>query len=113
MSSNREVLKQSIGDLWDSGKVNTPKSSSIYMEVNLFKKTRSITGKSVTGKMKIISSSYSKPQAFVFDPNTSIEKFSQEPLVASDEFPEVIKKTDGSYFLDFKKAAFAKLKNLN
>ncbi|MGB1362326.1 MAG: hypothetical protein ACPG7V_03660, partial [Flavobacteriaceae bacterium] len=27
VSSNREVLKQSIGDLWDSGKVNTPKSS--------------------------------------------------------------------------------------
>ena len=46
----------------------------------------------------------------MFDPNTSIEKFSQEPLVATDEFPEVIKKTDGSYFLDFKKAAFAKLK---
>ncbi|MGB2312888.1 MAG: alpha-L-rhamnosidase C-terminal domain-containing protein [Flavobacteriaceae bacterium] len=109
VSSNREVLKQSIGDLWDSGKVNTPKSSSLYGGKPL-QKNKVYYWKVRYWENEDHSSSYSKPQAFVFDPNTSIEKFSQEPLVASDEFPEVIKKTDGSYFLDFKKAAFAKLK---
>ena len=109
VSSDREVLKQNKGDFWDSRKVNTPKSSSLYRGKPL-QKNKVYYWKVRYWEDEDQSSSYSKSQAFVIDPNTSIEKFSQEPLVASDEFPEVIKKTDGSYFLDFKKAAFAKLK---
>ena len=44
------------------------------------------------------SSSYSEPQAFVVDPNTSSEKFSQEPLVATDEFPEAHQKNRWKLF---------------
>ena len=109
VSSDREVLKQNKGDFWDSEKVYTPKSSSLYRGKPL-QKNKVYYWKVRYWEDEDHSSSYSKSQAFVIDPNASIEKFSQEPLVASDEFPEVIKKKDGSYFLDFKKAAFAKLK---
>lgn len=109
VSSNLEVLKQNRGDLWDSGKINTLESSTLYGGESL-QNNKVHYWKVRYWENEDQSSSYSEPQAFVVDPTTSSEKFSQEPLVATDEFPELTKKIDGSYFLDFRKAAFAKLK---
>ena len=109
LSSNRAGLKQNKGDHWDSGKIYSHQSSTLY-KGNLLQKNKVYYWKVRYWENEDQSSGYSEPQAFVIDPNASSEKFSQEPLVASDEFPELTKKTDGSYFLDFRKAAFAKLK---
>lgn len=109
LGSNREVLKQNKGDHWDSGKIYSQQSSTLY-KGNPLQKNKVYYWKVRYWENEDQSSGYSEPQAFVIDPNASSEKFSQEPLVASDEFPELTKKIDGSYFLDFRKAAFAKLK---
>ena len=109
LSSNRAGLKQNKGDHWDSGKIYSHQSSTLY-KGNPLQKNKVYYWKVRYWENEDQSSGYSEPQAFVIDPNASSEKFSQEPLVASDEFPELTKKTDGSYFLDFRKAAFAKLK---
>ena len=109
LSSNRAGLKQNKGDHWDSGKIFSHQSSTLY-KGNPLQKNKVYYWKVRYWENEDQSSGYSEPQAFVIDPNASSEKFSQEPLVASDEFPELTKKTDGSYFLDFRKAAFAKLK---
>jgi len=109
LSSNLAGLKQNKGDHWDSGKIYSHQSSTIY-KGNPLQKNKVYYWKVRYWENEHQSSGYSEPQGFVIDPNASSEKFSQEPLVASDEFPEVTKKIDGSYFLDFRKAAFAKLK---
>ena len=109
VSSSREGLDQNKGDFWDSGKVNTQKCSSLYRGKPL-QKNKVYYWKVRYWENIGQSSFYSKPRAFIIDPCETSEKFSQEPLVAMDEFPEMTKKRDGSYFLDFRKAAFAKLK---
>ena len=109
LSSNRAGLKQNKGNHWDSGKIYSHQSSTQY-KGNPLQKNKVYYWKVRYWENEYQSSSYSEPQAFVVDPTVSSGKFSQEPLVASDEFPELTKKTDGSYFLDFRKAAFAKLK---
>ena len=109
VSSNREEINQDKGEVWDSGKVNTQKSSSVYGGKTL-QKNKVYYWKVRYWENEDLSSVYSEPQAFVIDPNASSDKFSQEPLLATDEFPIITKKTEGSYFLDFRKAAFAKLK---
>ena len=109
VSSNREEINQDKGEVWDSGKVNTQKSSSVYGGKTL-QKNKVYYWKVRYWENEDLSSVYSEPQAFVIDPNASSNKFSQEPLLATDEFPIMTKKTEGSYFLDFRKAAFAKLK---
>ena len=44
------------------------------------------------------------------DKNYDTGKFSQETLLATDYQPELIKKNDRNYFIDFGKTAFSKLK---
>ena len=109
VSSNREGLSKNIGDLWDSGKILSQKSSTYYQGLALQKnKVYYWKVRYWENDQKI--SEYSDPKAFVTDLDFKTEKFSQEPLVTKDEFPVVKKKSEGNYFLDFKKAAFAKLK---
>ena len=109
VSSDRKELDQNKGDFWDSGKVNTQKSSSLYGGKPL-QKNKVYYWKVRYWENAGHSSGYSEARAFVIDPNASSEKFSQEPLIATDEFPEMTKTSEGNYFLDFRKAAFAKLK---
>ena len=80
------------------------------MEVNLFKKTRSITGKSVTGKMKIIAPAIQNPKLLCSILTHPLKNFLKNHWLPRRIPRSDQQKTDGSYFLDFKKAAFAKLK---
>ena len=69
VSSNLEVLKQNRGDLWDSGKINTPESSTLYGGESLQNK-KVYYWKVRYWENEDQSSSYSEPQAFVVDPTT-------------------------------------------
>ena len=109
VSSNIKALSKNQGDLWDSGKITSQKFSTYYQGLPL-QKNKVYYWKVRYWENDKQTSDYSDPQAFVIDLDTNAEKFSQEPLVTKDEFPVVKKNSEGSYFLDFKKAAFAKLK---
>ena len=109
VSSNIKALSKNQGDLWDSGKITSQKFSTYYQGLPL-QKNKVYYWKVRYWENDKQTSDYSDPQAFVIDLDTKGEKFSQEPLVTKDEFPVVKKNSEGSYFLDFKKAAFAKLK---
>ena len=102
LSSNRVGLKQNKGDHWDSGKIYSDLSSTLY-QGNPLQKNKVYFWKVRYWGNEDQSSLYSKPQAFVIDPDASSEKFSQEPLVASDEFPELIKKKMEAIFLILEK----------
>lgn len=109
VSSNPDLLNQNKGDLWDSGKVSSQKASTLYQGKKL-EGNKVYHWKVRYWDEKEKTSSYSQPRAFVVAPNPSDEKFSQEPLIATDQSPKMVKKTKLGYFIDFEKAAFAKLK---
>lgn len=109
VSSNPDLLNQNKGDLWDSGKVSSHKASTLYQGKKL-EGNKVYHWKVRYWDEKEKTSSYSQPRAFVVAPNPSDEKFSQEPLIATDQSPKMVKKTKLGYFIDFEKAAFAKLK---
>ncbi len=109
VSSNSKNLKNDIGDLWDSGKIITFKSSSRYNGTPL-QKNKVYHWKVRYWENEDEISAYSKSQAFVIDLDTSTEKFSQEPLIGSDQSPEMIQKSIQGSFIDFKKTAFSKLR---
>ena len=109
VSSNPDLLNQNKGDLWDSGKVSSQKASTLYQGKKL-EGNKVYHWKVRYWDEQEKTSSYSQPRAFVVAPNPSDEKFSQEPLIATDQSPKMVKKTKLGYFIDFEKAAFAKLK---
>jgi len=109
VSSNPDLLNQNKGDLWDSGKVSSQKASTLYQGKKL-EGNKVYHWKLRYWDEQEKTSSYSQPQAFVVAANPSDEKFSQEPLIATDQSPKMVKKTKLGYFIDFEKAAFAKLK---
>jgi len=109
VSSDQKKLKQNIGDLWDSKKNPSNGFSTPYLGAAL-KENKVYHWKVRYWENENKKSIYSAPQAFVVAPETKIEQFSQEPLIAIDQQGEVFKKNDGGYFVDFKKAAFAQLK---
>lgn len=109
VSSNPDLLNQNKGYLWDSGKVSSQKASTLYQGKKL-EGNKVYHWKVRYWDEKEKTSSYSQPRAFVVAPNPSDEKFSQEPLIATDQSPKMVKKTKLGYFIDFEKAAFAKLK---
>jgi alpha-L-rhamnosidase len=109
VSSDLIKLKKDQGDLWDSGKINSANASVLYNGLPLqHKKVYYWKVRYWEDQEKV--SAYSDPQAFVVAPDSDIEKFSQEPLIATDQMPEKIDQQQNRLFIDFKKAAFAKLK---
>ncbi|MEC7172932.1 MAG: hypothetical protein VXW04_00325, partial [Bacteroidota bacterium] len=109
VSDNPKKLKQNKGNIWDSGKILSNKFSVQY-EGPPLKKNKVYSWKIRYWENEELSSSFSQPQSFVIDPEASTEKYSQEPLIAVDQKADIYKKNVGGFFLDFKKAAFAKLK---
>ncbi|MEC8397675.1 MAG: alpha-L-rhamnosidase, partial [Bacteroidota bacterium] len=109
VSDNSKELKQNKGNIWDSGKIISNKFSVQY-EGPPLKKNKVYFWKIRYWENEELSTSFSQPQSFVIDPEASTEKYSQEPLVAVDQKADIYKKNVGGFFLDFKKAAFAKLK---
>lgn len=109
VGTNEVSLKKNIGDLWDSGKTNSKKSSALYKGAPL-QKNKVYYWKIRYWENEKQVSEYSDPKAFVVAADSSNEKFSQEPLIATEQYPEKVEKTAQAYFIDFKKDAFAKLK---
>ena len=83
VSSDLIKLKKDQGDLWDSGKINSANASVLYNGLPLqHKKVYYWKVRYWEDQEKV--SAYSDPQAFVVAPDSDIEKFSQEPLIATD-----------------------------
>lgn len=109
VGNNKSELNHNEGKMWDSGKTISDKSSTLYKGIPL-QKNKVYYWKVRYWENNETISRYSRVQAFVIDPDTVSEKFSQEPLIATDKNAEEIQKTTSGYFIDFKKDAFAKLK---
>jgi hypothetical protein len=67
-------------------------------------------GKFATGKIRKRFPPIPIRRRLLLLQDSDIEKFSQEPLIATDQMPEKIDQQQSRLFIDFKKAAFAKLK---
>ena len=109
VSSSIKLSNKNIGDLWDSGKVNSTNFSEIYGGKEL-KTEKVYYWKIRYWEKEELVSEFSQPKAFVIDKNYDTGKFSQETLLATDYQPSLIKKNGRNYFIDFGKAAFSKLK---
>ncbi|MEX2564462.1 MAG: sulfatase-like hydrolase/transferase [Cyclobacteriaceae bacterium] len=109
VSSTQEKSDQNIGDVWDSGKVQGPKSFNVAYEgteldanKTYYWKARLWDGDNRTGR-------YAKSQAFRLGENsgylTTANGFMKEDIP-----PQTLKKvTDDTWMADFGKAAFANL----
>ena len=109
VSSSAEHLNKNKGELWDSGKINSTAISQLYAGKEL-KTEKVYYWKIRYWEKEGLVSEFSEPKAFVIDKNYDTGKFSQETLLATDYQPELIKKNDRNYFIDFGKTAFSKLK---
>lgn len=109
VSSSIELLNKNKGDYWDSGKINSTVFSQLYAGSEL--KTEKVYYWKVRyWEEEQEVSAFSEAKAFVIDQDNAGGKFSQETLLASDQKPILIKKNKKTYFIDFGKAAFSKLK---
>lgn len=108
VSGDLNTLEKNQGDLWDSGKIKSPLFSSLYLGSPL-RQNKVYYWKVRYWENEKQYSNYSNPQSFVIDKDTSQDRFSQEPLRAENQKAAIYKKTKG-YFIDFKKAAFGKLR---
>ena len=77
VSSSIKLSNKNIGDLWDSGKVNSTNFSEIYGGKEL-KTEKVYYWKIRYWEKEELVSEFSKPKAFVIDQNYDAGKFSQE-----------------------------------
>lgn len=94
--------------VWDSGKVYSSKLFTSYQGMPL-EKNKVYYWRVKYWNEKNSPSEYSLSQAFVIDNILINDQFSQEPIRTVDQTPK-INPTEKGYFIDFKKAAFGKLK---
>ncbi len=110
VASSKNFLESNKADLWDSKKLIQTRSQSTYNGKILE------TGKVYFWKVQYWnendqSSFFSKTSSFIVSPSDATEPFSHHSLQADLQLAEkILRKKDGSYFLDFGKAAFAQLK---
>lgn len=108
-ASSPELLEKNHPDQWDSKKVISDHSRAVYDGRSLK------PGKIYYWKVKVWNekdqpSSFSSPAAFYLTPEDSSDNISHYPLAAARQKPYlVVKKVNGSYFLDFGKDAFGQL----
>lgn len=108
VSKELKTLANNTGEVWDTGKVNHSTFFTVYEGLPL-EENKVYYWKVRYWNEKSRPSSYSLPQAFVLDKNRTNDQFSQEPIRAIEQSPSITPK-EGGYFIDFKKAAFGKLK---
>ena len=109
VASSQQLLNKDQADYWDSGKMLVSSGRVVYAGKPL------LPGKIYYWKLQCWDgtnrpSAYSSSASFYQTVPGSAETFSHYPLAAELQKPgSVIKKADGSYFLDFGKDAFAQL----
>lgn len=103
-------LNQSIGNVWDSGKVNDSKSTGIRFEGKSL-----ASNKEYFWKVKIWDDTgqeigYSRPESFYTGDLEDTYNTVRYPLQRTDQTPMSIEEKEGLYLVDFGRAAFGQLR---
>jgi alpha-L-rhamnosidase len=108
VSSKRELAQMNIGDVWNSGQVRSSKSSNIEFEGDLEPNTKYFWRVRIFDKDNRLSE-YSEIQEFTT--GEFGESLTTDNIILSESLsPQTFyKNSDGSYFADFGKDAFAAL----
>lgn len=102
-----ENLKQNIGDMWDSGKINSNKSINVEYKGKKLSSNSTYYWKVRTWNKNKKPSQYSKPQLFKIGEKVQQYQTDQYLLEMNEIIPvKVVEKGRDSYFVDFGKAAF-------
>jgi|WetSurMetagenome_2_1015567.scaffolds.fasta_scaffold00018_9 alpha-L-rhamnosidase len=108
ISTSRENINNNKGDTWDSGKTISSASANVEAGVTLMKNTRYFWKVRIWGSNGK-PSQYSEIQSFLTG-NESGYAVTRNRFVESLNMAEkVVKKADGTYFIDFGKDAFGTL----
>lgn len=109
LASSPQLLQQNRADYWDSGKFKSNQTRSTYRGKALS------VGKVHYWKVQVWdqqnrATAFSAPMAFYYSSPSTEEPFAYHPLTAALQKPaNVVKGGEGSYFLDFGKAAFSQV----
>jgi len=107
VASSVDVLARDEGDLWDSGKVNSQESINVPYNGAPLASNASYCWKVRTWNGDAEASPYSGSQKFHTGEITDEYATGRYPLVMNEVRPgQILKTGDGSYFIDFCKAAF-------
>ncbi|WP_167607719.1 family 78 glycoside hydrolase catalytic domain [Maribellus sediminis] len=109
VSSSKELANKNIGDVWNSGQVRSNKSVNIELDSEALKPNTTYFWKVRIFDKDNRLSEYSAVQEFKtgsFKGKSTSQNFFQIEHIKPAEYR---KNTDGSYFLDFGKAAFGTL----
>ncbi len=109
VASSPKLLEKNHPDHWDSKKMLSDHSRVVYDGRSLK------PGKIYYWKVRVWNekdqpSSFSSPAAFYLTPEDSSDNISHYPLTATKQKPQlIVKKDNGSWFIDFGKDAFSQL----
>lgn len=109
VASSEKLLQKDQGDYWDSKKISSSQSRAVYNGKQL-DQGKIYYWKVCAWNKKGQQTSYSKISAFFLANTDSSDNISHYPLAAEIQKPTlIIKKKDGSFFLDYGKDAFGQL----
>lgn len=109
IASSPQLLQQNRADYWDSGKVKSSQTRATYRGKALS------VGKVHYWKVQVWdqqnrATAFSAPLAFYYSSPNTAEPFAHHPLTtALQKTVDLVKRGEGSYFLDFGKAAFSQV----
>lgn len=110
VATSRDLLLRNEGDIWNSGRVNSDNSSAVRFEGSSLKPATVYYWKVKVWNNRGEESQYSAIKGFI-----TAEEFDgvtpRYPIQKQDEYPGLVKKINPNlFFVDFKKAAFGRLK---
>ncbi|MDW7692835.1 family 78 glycoside hydrolase catalytic domain [Flammeovirgaceae bacterium SG7u.111] len=110
VASSKELASKNIGDVWDSGNTRSGKSADIELGGEPLKPSTTYFWKVRVFDQNNRLSEYSEAQEFTtgtFEGNISSHNYFEKELISPVALE---KRSDGSYFVDFGKDAFATMK---
>lgn len=111
VSSDKELLAGDAADLWDTGKINSDQSLHISYNGKPLKPGSVCFWKVKTWDNYGRESAYSDMARFKMADRLVDYATDRHPVQKQDEYPAQLKKVDeNSYFIDFKKASFGRLR---
>jgi alpha-L-rhamnosidase len=111
VSDNEKALSNNTGNVWDSGKLTGAQSVAvIYKGADLKPNTTYYWTVRVWSNNQKEPSPYAKPMAFYTDAVLADHKLPAYPTQITEQKPGLLKQSNGIYFADFGKDAFAQLR---
>jgi hypothetical protein len=111
VASESEFLEKDTADMWDSGKIESENSINIHYEGKQLESDKVYSWKVKIWDNKGNESNYSNISQFKTSDSLQNYFTDRHPIQKKDEFPDHIEQFDkNSYFADFGKAAFGRLR---